>query len=102
MSKISDRLNKMLTILNSDQLATVAYNEFVNKTPEKTGNAKRNTKKIQKSIVANYPYAEVLDKGRGVRDGQMRGSTQAPQGMTKPTIEALRQYVYNKTGIIIK
>ena len=74
MSKISDRLNKMLTILNSDQLATVAYNEFVNKTPEKTG----------------------------VRDGQMRGSTQAPQGMTKPTIEALRQYVYNKTGIIIK
>jgi len=31
----------------------------------------------------------------------MRGSTQAPEGMTKPTIEEIRKYVFNKTGIKI-
>lgn len=102
MSKIVNRLNKITETLNSKQLTDVAYKKFVDVTPVKTGNAKRNTKKSGNSIDANYPYAEVLDQGRGYRDGQMRGSTQAPKGMTEPTIEHLRKYIQQKTGIRLK
>lgn len=109
MSNISDRLNKMLETLNSNNLAQVAFREFyritpVNKNPKaKTrGNAKRSTTLNGNKIQANYPYANVLDQGRGFRDGQMRGSDQAPKGMTEPAIEELRRYVYQQTGIKIK
>lgn len=88
--------------MNSKQLTDVAYKKFVDVTPVKTGNAKRNTKKSGNSIDANYPYAQVLDEGRGMRDGQMRGSTQAPKGMTQPTIDHLRDYVRQKTGIKLR
>jgi hypothetical protein len=43
-------------------------------------------------IQANYPYAQRLEEG---------WSTQAPDGMTKPTIEEVRNYVYNTLGIKI-
>ncbi len=102
MSNILRRLNKVIDTLNSAKLTDVAYKKFVELTPEKTGNAKRKTRKTQNSIEANYPYANVLDAGRGKRDGQMRGSDQAPKGMTKPTIEHIRNYVYQKTGIKLK
>ena len=102
MSNVSDRLNKMLSTLNSNQLAQVAYQEFIKNTPIKTGNAKRNTSLQGNQIIANYNYANVLDKGRGYRDGQMRGSEQAPQGMTKPTIEAVRTYFRQQSGMILK
>jgi hypothetical protein len=61
-----------------------ALTEYQKLTPKKTGNARRKTILQGNTIKANYPYAQVLDEGRGVRDGQMRGSTQAPKGMTKP------------------
>jgi hypothetical protein len=80
------------------------YQYFVNETPVRSGNARNNTKLDGYNIIrANYQYAGVLDAGRGFRDGQMRGSVQAPDGMTKPTkVEAQRlvnQYIqqYGRT-----
>lgn len=74
------------------QLPTEAYKEFVKITPRKSGNAKRNTKlKGNKEIQANYQYASVLDKGRHMTNRGMRGSEQAPEGMTKPTVEFIRE-----------
>jgi len=59
-------------------------------TPEDTGNARRNTQFRKNVIEANYSYAEVLDKGRHLTSRGMRGSMQAMQGMTRPTIQYLR------------
>ncbi len=102
MSKIVDRLNTITKTLNSQNLAQHAYKKFVELTPVKTGNARKNTRLTGTTIIADYAYGDVLDKGRGIRDGQMRGSEQAPVGMTKPTIEDLRQYIYAQTGINVK
>ena len=101
MSKINNRLNMLKRVLNSEKLAQVAYDKFYEMTPEDKGYAKSQTKRKGKSIVANYPYATVLDKGRHMTNRGMRASTQAPEGMTKPTIEEIRKYVFNKTGIKI-
>lgn len=73
------KLKKAINNLPQEGLA-----EYRNLTPKKTGNARKNTTLKNYTIQANYPYAEVLDQGRSQRDGQMRGSTQAPKGMTKP------------------
>jgi len=60
--------------------------EFIKNTPIKSGNARQNTQQTGPTkIVANYQYATVLNDGRGYRDGRMRGSVQAPQGMLEPT-----------------
>jgi hypothetical protein len=99
MSNINRRLNLLKRVLNSDKLAQVAFDKFYDMTPENKGYAKSQTKKRGKSIVADYNYATVLDKGRHMTNRGMRGSNQAPQGMTKPTIEEIRKYVFNKTGI---
>ena len=62
-----------------------AHKEFVSLTPVDTGNARRNTRfKNGDTIEADYPYAEVLDKGRHMTNRGMRGSKQAPKGMTLP------------------
>lgn len=62
------------------------YQAFVNITPIRSGNAKSSTTlDSNHDIQANYPYAGVLDKGRHMTASGMRGSKQAPQGMTKPT-----------------
>lgn len=102
MSKIVDRLNKITETLNSQTITKFAYDTFKDVTPVDTGYAKRNTKLKNNTIEADYKYAEVLDKGRGIRDGQIRGSNQAPEGMTKPTIKAIRQFVYQKTGVRLR
>lgn len=102
MSNIINRLNKITQTLNSNTLTDVAFTKFKELTPVKSGNAKRNTRKSGNTIEANYPYANVLDQGRGFRDGQMRGSDQAPNGMTTPTIEHVRNYVLEKTGIRLR
>ncbi len=62
-------------------------------TPEKTGNAKRKTRLKGSTIVADYGYAEVLDKGRHMTTRGMRGSKQAPKGMSKPTEAFIRKRV---------
>lgn len=74
-----------------DKLPQEAYKEFVSITPKRTGNAKRNTKLKGKTIQANYAYAGVLDKGRHMTTRGMRGSDQAPDGMTKPTVDFIKK-----------
>jgi hypothetical protein len=101
-TNIVDRLNKVLNTLNSNNIAKEAYTKFVDVTPIKSGNAKRSTKLQGNTINANYPYANVLDKGRHMTRRGMRGSEQAPQGMTEPTIKHIRQYVKQKLGITLK
>jgi hypothetical protein len=55
---------------------------FKSITPVDTGRARRSTKlEGDKTIHADYPYAQRLDEGY---------SKQAPQGMTKPTEKWLR------------
>ena len=83
-----------LSRLTQQEIARVAqeaFKYFHDLTPERSGNAKRSTTQRGNSIQANYQYAEVLDAGRGRRDGQMRGSTQAPQGMSRPTAEHIEK-----------
>lgn len=79
------------------KLPDEAYKEFVKNTPVgdparwktkyppknyRPGNARRNTILKNKTIEANYPYAQRLNEGY---------STQAPRGMVEPTIEFIRK-----------
>lgn len=101
-NNINRRLNMLLDTLNSQTLSREAFKKFRDVTPIKTGNAKRKTRLETNTINADYGYAEVLDKGRHMTRRGMRGSEQAPKGMTEPTIEHIRDYVFSKTGIRIK
>ena len=74
------------------KLPDEAYKVFVQETPVRTGNARRNTRlKSKKQIVADYPYAQRLDQGY---------SKQSPEGMVKPTeeyiIERFNQIISGK------
>lgn len=96
-------VNKMTSSLKRiqkklDNLPKEAYKEFVKNTPIKTGNAKRRTKLKGKTIEADYQYAQVLDKGRHMTSRGMRGSEQAPIGMTKPT----EQFIKKRINAILK
>lgn len=75
------------------------FQKFIQTTPVDTGNARSQTNLQGKVIHANYPYASVLNDGRGFRDGQVRGSIQAPNGMVEPTrkfaIALLKQKIAN-------
>jgi hypothetical protein len=91
---ISQMLSKMKKELKD--VPKEAYQFFVKQTPvakKNGGNARRNTKLKGNTIQANYQYAEVLDKGRHMTSRGMRGSEQAPEGMTKPTEEFIQQRV---------
>lgn len=88
-----DRLNTILQVTDQNNLARIAYDKFKSITPIKTGQARQNTQLVGNKIVADYQYAEVLDLGRHMSDRGMRGSEQAPEGMTKPTVEYVNQYV---------
>jgi len=70
-----------------------AFAYFKGITPIDTGNARRNTRLINSNIEAKYPYASVLDKGRHSTSSGMRGSNQAPEGMSKPTIRRFKQWI---------
>lgn len=95
VSKSLANIQKKLSMLPQE-----AYTEFVKNTPVRTGNAKKNTKLKGKSIEANYNYAAVLDKGRHMTRRGMRGSDQAPNGMTQPTVayinKRLKQIIQGK------
>lgn len=101
MSNIKKRLDKVLDTINEKNVTQVAFDKFKDITPERSGNAKKNTKKGYNTIDANYPYAGILDKGRHNTNKGMRGSKQAPEGMSKPTLEHVREYVFNTLGIRI-
>lgn len=105
MLKLNVKFNNQLASMCNKQKAEMrkipeeAYKVFVNETPvgdpnrwkSKSkpknyvpGNARRNTKlKNKKDIVANYPYAQRLDKENW--------SSQAPNGMTEPTLEYIEK-----------
>lgn len=75
------------------KLPAEAHKEFVKNTPVKTGNARKRTKLQGNNIKAQYPYAEVLDKGRHMTSRGMRGSDQAPEGMSKPTEDFIEKRI---------
>lgn len=106
-NNITNRLNKVLNTLDNQNISDVAYKTFVDKTPigdpnrwktkykpknYKPGNARRKTVLKNNTIDANYPYAKRLEEGY---------SSQAPKGMTEPTLEEIRNYVYKTLGIKI-
>ena len=72
-----------------DKLPKETYQEWVNNTPRKTGNARRSTRLFGDTIKANYDYAVPLDKGR---------SRQAPRGMDQPTWEWFKRRVRQLLG----
>jgi len=81
-----------------DRLPKEAYQVFKDNTPVKTGNARRSTTLKGKTIEAQYQYAKVLDKGRHMTNRGMRGSDQAPVGMTKPT----EQFIQSRLKEILR
>ena len=62
-----------------------AYNEFVRRTPKRSGNAKRNTNFGNDSIHGDYDYVNRLNDGY---------SKQAPTGMTDPVISYIRRLIF--------
>jgi len=85
MTKFHNKIRDLSKV--RDAAMPLIYDEFVRNTPIDTGNARQNTSYHSNVITASYDYADVLDAGRSFRDGQMRGSTQAPNGMVEPTTE---------------
>lgn len=81
-AKINDKITPMLTQIQRDlqQLPQEAYEYFRRQTPVSTGNARRNTRLSNDTIIADYQYAQRLDQG---------ASRQAPQGMVEPTEQYL-------------
>lgn len=77
ITKLSDSITPSLEKLATrlEQLPPKAHKEFVQLTPKATGNARRKTKLVGDTIVADYAYAKKLDEGK---------SRQAPKGMTIP------------------
>jgi hypothetical protein len=87
--EINKRLQQLNALLTSAKLTDVAYKEFYGRTPIRTGNARSKTKKQNNEIEANYPYATRLDNGY---------SSQAPRGMTQPTIDAVKEYIRKQSN----
>ena len=81
IEKRLEQLNKQLT---DDTLAKEAFRYFRAITPIRSGNARRNTFLSKNEIEANYPYARRLDDGY---------SSQARDGMTKPTIAHMQEWI---------
>lgn len=100
--KIQTLIDKGVTRAFSD-----AGNFFKKKTPRDKGYAQNNTHtyntKNRKIIEANYDYASVLDEGlfpkqpkKGTGKTINGYSTQAPKGMTKPTMDAYPDLLENR------
>jgi hypothetical protein len=76
------------------RLPTVLHRQMVQLTPIDTGLARRQTRLVNsKRIEAAYAYAKVLDQGRRMTNRGMRGSVQAPKGMTRPLRDWYRNYI---------
>lgn len=93
MTNITDRLDKVLKTLDSRNIAKQAHRTFKEVTPIRTGNARRNTNLRGNQIDADYPYALGLNEG---------ASRQAPDGMTVPTIDAVRKYIERELNVKLK
>ena len=86
LRKVQSQIDKRLREIERELKPLVhnATREFVRVTPKRTGNARKSTKQRGNSIDAHYEYATSLNEGY---------SRQAPDGMTKPTIEFIRSEV---------
>lgn len=84
MGAISRRIEQLEAALDPNKLAEEAYEYFKRTTPIRSGNARRNTRRVNDEIRANYPYAQKLDDGY---------SQQAPNGMTEPTTKFIQEYI---------
>jgi hypothetical protein len=83
------RISEIKKVLDPVKMAKEAHKVFYANTAIRTGNARRNTNLYQNVIEANYPYAQRLDQGY---------SPQRPNGMTKPTMAFLKDYVKKNLG----
>ena len=86
--EISRRLKDLSAKFDDQAVADVGFAAFRDNTPVRTGNARRRTKLQGTEIRADYPYAQRLDQGY---------SSQSPNGMTIPAVEAMQEYI-KKTG----
>jgi hypothetical protein len=104
MAKITFQVNdklfrkQMRRIENyaNDQMPRIALKEYKKNTPRDTGNARNKTRRRNNEIIGDYGYAGVLDDGlfpnppkQGTGKTINGYSTQAKQGMAKPTIKEL-------------
>ena len=83
--KIQSQISQDITRLKKrvSDFPEQSLTKFKELTPVDTGNARRHTDlKNNKTIVADYPYAQRLNQG---------WSKQAPQGMIKPFLKWLKQ-----------
>lgn len=95
---ITPGLAKLGTALQTP-LYKKAHKYFREETPVDGGNARRKTIRRGHIIVANYKYAEKLDKG-GYNYNPKSGkttpqgySTQARKGIVQPTIDRLEELI---------
>ena len=90
MSGLTQKLKNARAVKQAVMKPTFDF--FVQATPIRKGNARRNTSLNSGEIDANYDYAGRLDSG---------SSKQAPQGMTKPALKQLTKLIndyINKIG----
>lgn len=90
-TKFNQKINRLRGV--KQDIMPQAYKYFKSITPIDTGNARRNTIFKNFIIYAKYSYAWVLDLGRHSTPKGMRGSIQAPHGMSNPTIQKFRNWV---------
>lgn len=82
------------------------HKEAISLTPVDTGRAKRGWKRNREGTSNDVPYIVVLDKGRkaGTRKGAkktfMQGSDQAPDGISKPALNRVKDKL--KRGTYLK
>lgn len=86
--EINRRITELEKAFDPKRMAAEAFKHFRDITPIKTGNARRKTKLNGDEIQANYAYAGKLDSG---------SSSQAPDGMTKPTEKFIQEYIKKQT-----
>jgi hypothetical protein len=80
LDRVTPSLNRIARDLRD--VPAGAFKTWRDVTPKSTGNARRRTQLRGDTIQANYQYAVPLDRG---------SSSQAPQGMARPTLRWLQQ-----------
>ena len=91
ITKLNAKLQQAATL--KPTIIKQSFDYFKQITPIKSGNARNNTRLTNNKIEANYPYADVLDKGRRITNGRARGSNQAPRGMSGPTLAYMKKQI---------
>lgn len=95
IKQVTNNINPAIEkrLANLKPVPSKAYDFFKKVTPIRSGNARRSTdfkSTLQGGdITGNYNYANRLNAGY---------SRQAPQGMTKPTIEEIRRLIRRILG----